>query len=180
MDFELNEIKQIRKRSGLTQSQLAKFAGVSQSLIAKIESERIDPTYSKTVKIFDALEQKKKKNEVKAGSMIHKKIVSVSSDKKIKDVIETMKKHAISQLPVVDGGKLVGLVSESIILDSLMSKKGNTVKDIMEDAPPVVSIKTSIEVVSNLLRHFPIVVVGKSGELKGIITKSDLLKQVYS
>jgi predicted transcriptional regulator len=50
----------------------------------------------------------------------------------------------------------------------------------MEDAPPVVSIKTSIEVVSNLLRHFPIVVVGKSGELKGIITKSDLLKQVYS
>jgi predicted transcriptional regulator len=35
---------------------LAKFAGVSQSFIAKIESGKIDPSYSKVKTIFDVLD----------------------------------------------------------------------------------------------------------------------------
>ncbi|MBW2992073.1 helix-turn-helix domain-containing protein, partial [Candidatus Woesearchaeota archaeon] len=38
MPYEISEIKEIRKKLGLTQSQLSKKAGVSQSLIAKIEA----------------------------------------------------------------------------------------------------------------------------------------------
>ena len=41
MPFEITEIKLIRKKLGITQADLSKQAGVSQSLIAKIESERI-------------------------------------------------------------------------------------------------------------------------------------------
>jgi predicted transcriptional regulator len=41
---------------GLTQGQLAKIAGVSQSFIAKIESGKIDPSYSKVKTIFDVLD----------------------------------------------------------------------------------------------------------------------------
>ena len=55
MTYELEEIKKIRKKLGMTQTELANRAGVSQSLIAKIESARIDPTYTKTQKIFAAL-----------------------------------------------------------------------------------------------------------------------------
>ncbi len=53
--MELSEIKHLRKKFGLTQSQLAKLSGVSQSLIAKIEADRIDPTFSKAQKIFEAI-----------------------------------------------------------------------------------------------------------------------------
>ena len=56
MSYELSEVKVIRKKLGLTQGELAKAAGVSQSLIAKIESTKIDPTYSKVKLIFHALE----------------------------------------------------------------------------------------------------------------------------
>lgn len=53
----LDEIAKRRKLLGLTQKQLAKIAGVSQSFIAKIESGKIDPSYSKAKAIFDTLEK---------------------------------------------------------------------------------------------------------------------------
>jgi len=179
MVFELKDLKHIRKRSSLTQGELAKLSDVSQSLIAKIEAGRIDPTYSNAQKIFKALESISKQREAKAGCIINRKIVSVKPDEKVKNAIDEMKRHAISQLPVIENDKLVGLVSESIILDSLMNNKGNLVMDVMEEAPPVISIKTGIDVVSNLLRHFPIVVVANNGKLRGVITKSDILKKMY-
>ena len=52
---------------GLTQTDLAKKANVSQSLIAKIESGKIDPTFTKTKKIFETLSYLEKKEEVKGG-----------------------------------------------------------------------------------------------------------------
>ena len=179
MTYELEEIKKIRKKLGLTQTELAIRAGVSQSLIAKIESARIDPTYTKTKKIFAALSDLEKKEEIKAEELMATKIVSVSQDDSMKDAIAKMKKFQISQLPVIDSHKLVGLVSESTILDSMINSRGSRVRDIMQESPPIVSKTTSIQVVSNLLRHFPIVIVSEEGKLVGLITKSDLLGKLY-
>lgn len=50
-------IKEQRKRLDLTQNQLAKMAGVSQSLVAKIEAGSIDAAYSKVKRIIETLEQ---------------------------------------------------------------------------------------------------------------------------
>ncbi len=179
MTYELEEIKKIRKKLGMTQTELANRAGVSQSLIAKIESGIIDPTYTKTKKIFAALSELEKKEEIKAGQLMTTKIISVSSSESIKEAIGKMKKHEISQLPVIDNGKLMGFISESNILDALLNSKGKTVKDVMQEAPPIVSKTTSIQVVSNLLKHYPMVAVYEEGNLVGLITKSDLLGKLY-
>ncbi|HLC60716.1 MAG TPA: CBS domain-containing protein [Candidatus Nanoarchaeia archaeon] len=178
-NYELEEIKKIRKKLELTQTELADRAGVSQSLIAKIEAGRIDPTYSKTKKIFAALSDLEKKEEIKAEQLMTTRIISVASSDSTKDSIEKMKKFQISQLPVIDNHKLIGLVSESIILDAMLNAKGNQVRDIMQEAPPIVSKTTSIQVVSSLLKHFPMVAVSEEGKLVGIITKSDLLGKLY-
>ena len=74
MPYELEEIKEIRKKFGLTQSELAKRAGVSQSLIAKIEANMLDPGYSKTKQIFDALENLTQKEELTAQQIMQKKM----------------------------------------------------------------------------------------------------------
>ena len=179
MPYELEEIKKIRKKLELTQTELANRAGVSQSLIAKIEAGRIDPTYTKTKKIFAALSDLEKKEEIKAEQLMTAKIVSVAPSDSTKDAIEKMKKFQISQLPVIDNHKLIGLVSESTILDAMLNSKGNHVRDIMQEAPPTVSKTTSIQVVSSLLKHFPMVAVSEEGKLIGIITKSDLLGKLY-
>ena len=179
MTYELEEVKKIRKKLGLTQIGLANRAGVSQSLIAKIESGRIDPTYTKTKKIFAALIELEKKEEIKAEQLMAQKIISVGPGTPIKEAVAKMKKSQISQMPVVENGILVGMISESNILDALMKSKSKNVGEMMQEAPPIVSKKTSVQVVSNLLKHYPMVLVSEEGKLSGLITKSDLLGKLY-
>jgi len=179
MTYELNEIKKIRKNLELTQTDLAKKANVSQSLIAKIESGKIDPTYTKTQKIFQTLNDLENKEEVKAEEIMNKKIVSISPTEDIKNSISKMKKYDISQMPVVENDNVVGLISESTLLNALLDKKFKKVSEIMEESPPIVSKNASIQLISNLLRHYPMVMVSDSGKLIGLVTKSDLLGKLY-
>ena len=46
------DIAKIRKRLGMTQNQLSEISGVSQSLIAKIEANKVAPTYRIVKKIW--------------------------------------------------------------------------------------------------------------------------------
>lgn len=175
--MDIEEIKIIRKKFGLTQSSLASQAGVSQSLIAKIESGKIDPTYTKVKQIFAFLDSLREKHEVKASEIMQKNLIFVKSSDSIKDAIVKMKKNSISQMPVVDG-VCVGLISETVILEGILHKKAERVSEIMTDAPPTVSLNTSVNVVSELLSHVPLIVVSDKGKIKGVITKSDVLSNL--
>ena len=184
MLFELEEIKKIRKRLGITQFELAKKAQVAQSVIAKIESKRIDPTFTKVKKIFDVLQELSNKNELKAEYIMTKRVIYVNADDNITSATNKMKKHEISQLPVFSKKNVVGLVSESTILDSISSNKPDKIKtlmikDIMQDCPPIVSKKTSTSIISDLLKHYPIILVAEDGKPTGVITKSDMLRTLY-
>ena len=46
----------------------------------------------------------------------------------------------------------------------------------MEDPFPVISEETSIELVYEMLNFFDAIMITKKEEIKGIITKNDLLK----
>jgi len=178
MQYEISEIKSIRKQIGITQAELAKQAGVSQSLITKIESGLLDPSYSNVKKIFDVLSSLSKTKQLKAEDIMNKKLVFVGPDTKIKEVIKEMRKHGISQMPVIKNHNCVGLVSDSILLDAFSREDIQKVSDIMGDAPPIIAKDTSIDIISNLLRHYPIVLVAEKGKLKGVITKEDILKAI--
>ena len=70
---DLDKIRQMRKRLNLSQRELAGMAGVSQSLIAKIERGTIDPSYSNVRKILSAFEEvirRRKVEGVRSGTQL--------------------------------------------------------------------------------------------------------------
>ncbi len=177
---ELEDIGKLRRSLGLTQKELAKKADVSQSLIAKIEARKIDPSFSKAKQIIDILESLGN-DRVKAGDVMNKNTISVRPDDSIKKAIDKMKRYDISQMPVVEERKAAGMVSEAIILEALVHETGQEarVRDIMKDCPPIITREASLNLVTNLLREYPIVLVSEKGRLKGHITKSDLITKAF-
>ena len=177
MLFPLKDLRKIRKKFGLTQHQFAKLAGVSQSLIAKVESRNLDPTYSKVQKMDEAVQLLNRKVGAKITSIMTKNILTAKPDDRLIDIAKLMRNRGISQVPVVKDKAVVGIVTEAKILDHLGEKISSLkVADATEDSPPVVSSDAPLEVVSSLLRHYPVVLVVDKGELAGIISKADLLK----
>jgi CBS domain-containing protein len=104
-------------------------------------------------------------------------VVSVRNESTIEDAARLLSHHRISGLPVVNAtGALVGLVTEH----DLISKQGATVADIMSRSVISVSPDTPVEEVAHLLanRHIRRVPVLEGDRLVGIVSRSDLVKQI--
>jgi len=173
---DLGLIKKRRLVLGVTQKELSKLCGVSQSMIAKIEAGRAEASYGIAKRIFEALDSLSHASEPKARDFMKKKVVFCDAEDNVHDVIKKMKKRGISQLPVLRKDELVGIISESVLLENVGKlSKVSSVDEIMRDAPPVVGENTSKNSVISLLKEFPFVMVrGKKG-FSGLITKSDVL-----
>jgi len=178
--FELDEIMRLRKKVGLTQKQLAKQSNVSQSLIAKIEAGKIDPAYSNAQKILETLNTLNNES-VQAKDILNSNIISIGGDEGLRNAITKMKRYNISQMPVIDSKKIIGLVSEAIILEALINGKthDDMVCDVMHDSPPILTKNASLSVVTHLLREYPIILISERGSLVGHITKADILTKAF-
>jgi predicted transcriptional regulator len=180
--YEISEIRELRKKLGMTQAQLAYESGVSQSLLAKIEANLIDPSFTKCKNLFSALERASNKVTITAGEMMNKKILWVKPRDSLKSVILKMKKYEISQMPVLYNKNVIGLISESALVELLVNSEGKDikqVKDVMSDPPPVVSAETSHSAISSFLKYFGLVIVNDKGKYVGVITRSDFIRNLY-
>ena len=179
---KIDEISKKRKMLGLTQTELAKLAGVSQSLIAKLESGRIDPSYTKVKTIFDVINKLELKNKIKADRINYNKVVSVQEKQLVSEAVVLMKKYGYSQLPVLNKRQVVGSISEKTILSQILA--GNfldqisklPIKEVMEESLPQVNEDAPLSLISSLLQVYPAVLISTKGNVVGIITKADFLK----
>ena len=179
---EVSLVKTIRKQIGLNQTELAREARVSQSVIARLESGKIDPSYTKMKRIFSALERLGKGKLLTARDIVNKNIVSIQPNKSIRYAVNIMKKKGISQIPVMEDGVSVGSLSEKDIIEKIASEENIEnislipVKDAMSDAFPTIDLGSSLGVISIMLEYYPALLVTDNGKMKGIITKADMLK----
>jgi cystathionine beta-synthase len=122
--------------------------------------------------------------QVRAAQVVREKarrtkdLVFVPLGIPVEDAVNLMREHDISQLPVIEGGEVVGSINEARILDILVSDAGARRKPIveyMEKPFPVVSEEASLaELAQRMHREISAVLV-KTKDGYDIITKSDLI-----
>ena len=169
-------IKKLRKQARLTQKKLAELVGVSQAHIAKIEEGKVDPRLSTINKILQVLTEGTQR---KCADIMTEGVLFVRPDDNILKASEVMVKNAISQLPVMDGKRVVGTITEESITRNLRSDIANEkVKNIIGSPLPLVAESTDIDRVRPLLKRHQGVLVTRGKEVVGIITRSDLLKTI--
>lgn len=178
MGNNLLRVKERRLKLNLNQARLAEIAGVSQSLVAKVEAGVIDPSYTNATKILETLNYLEKEKEHKVCEVMTKNIISVNAKNTVADAIQLFKKHCISQVPVINKNNVVGLITEAAIVDCMTSKKNISscfVKAIMSSPPPQIPDNTPISIATQLLRLNPILLITGKNQIVGVVTKSNLL-----
>ncbi|HVR18010.1 MAG TPA: CBS domain-containing protein [Candidatus Limnocylindrales bacterium] len=54
-----------------------------------------------------------------AQAIMSKKIISVRQDASLEEIAQLMMTHAIKRLPVMDGGKIIGIISRADIVNAI-------------------------------------------------------------
>jgi CBS domain-containing protein len=111
---------------------------------------------------------------VTAGDVMSSPVITVLADASTQQVVDTLARHRISAVPVVDHtGTLLGLVSEH----DLLSKTGAVASDLMTTAVVSVTVDSAADDIRHLLidRRIRRVPVMKGGRLVGIVSRHDLV-----
>jgi predicted transcriptional regulator len=177
MDFTFvsgEYIKKLRAERGLSQTELARLAGVSQAHVAKIENGNVDPRLSTVNKILVVLS--KKESVAKRCGEVMSRVMFAGTETPVKKIVAIMKSSGFSQIPVIEKGTQLGSISEETLLHNIGRKLGMLhAKDIMDRPFPIVDSSESIEIIPSLLEAHSAVLVSEKGKIVGILTKSDLL-----
>ena len=206
----LSELGQIRKRRqalGLTQQKLSdgtiKFPSgtkVSRVVINRIENRKkiknkkamYSPSYDDVKRIFDYLEKEERDraanmpSDKTAGEICNwngdMPLVTVNSSNTIDTAHDLMGDDGqITQLPVLESGECVGLITQKSMLDN---PKAKNVRDAMIDKPPTIDedMKITPGLIELLVPPQSCILVSQhnSRKLKGVIVAWDLISKKES
>ena len=172
------DLRERRTELGLTQSELAGRADVSQPLIARIEGGDVDPRLSTLRRIVNAL-QEAEGGILRARDLMHSPVVSVEPDASVHETIELMNEKGYSQVPVIRDGTPQGLIATSDIRQRAQENVGELpVAEVMHESLTTVEPDEPLDAVDAHLDHNDAVLVVEGGETIGIITEADVASHV--
>jgi cystathionine beta-synthase len=99
---------------------------------------------------------------------------------KLSDVLVKLKQHGISQLPVLDGGKLAGILTETDVLSALVSGRVDpetSVAEVMVRTVSTVAKHASSQELPRIFERGEVaLVVDDDRRVEAILTKMDLIE----
>jgi CBS domain-containing protein len=144
---------------------------------------------------------------MKATEIMTREVVSVASDTPIRNIAKLMVDQRISGVPVIDHGKLVGIISENDLVrrvelgtektrsrwvqfltsnDTLLAEyvraRGRVARDVMTTNVVTVAPDDSIAAIAEVLetRHIKRVPVVDGGKVVGIVSRANLLQALVA
>lgn len=127
--------------------------------------------------VGDLLAQKAKSAKAsRAGEGIY----TASLGDKVSQVVELMKSHDISQLPVLDAGRVIGIINETDVLDHLLGDGGGdaVIDTLVEARFAIVEPTNRVKIIGQFFKQNKVVIVVDDDQLVGIITKIDFIDYV--
>jgi cystathionine beta-synthase len=106
-------------------------------------------------------------------------VVSVPPVATVSEALALMSSHEVSDLPVIDGATLSGMVREARLMSAVINDRDlltSPVTAIMEAPCPTVDIHNDVQTAIQLLRNAPLVAVTEFGSINGILTRHDVLE----
>ena len=116
-------------------------------------------------------------------------VVTTTSDIDVVNAFEKLMEYKISSLPVVEEGKLIGIITATDVGHNLILDKyelGTSVNEIMITTVVTISpddtLETAIKVMkdsvssSGILNQLPVV---EDGKLVGIISDGDIIQEIF-
>lgn len=107
-----------------------------------------------------------------------RELVTARSDDTLRSVIAKMKSNDISQIPVLDGPQIRGIVSEVDVLRNLVSGEAHldgAIGGILDSDYATVSPDTRVELLQGVLADAKVALVTDGPTLVGLISKIDVI-----
>jgi cystathionine beta-synthase len=109
-------------------------------------------------------------------------VISLDLNDKVSRATDLFKTHGISQMPVLDNGKLAGILTESDLLHQLMTgrvDKETVVAEVMERKVSTVSLHAGSGELPRIFERGEVaIVVDENRAVLGILTKMDLIEML--
>ena len=181
---EVSRLIQLRLEARLTQSELAKAVGVSQAYIARIERGTLDPKLSIVSRITGFLTSsiatrryQGRFHGMTCSDIMTVNPITVDARDPASRAMDLMLEHSYSQIPVLRGNSIVGMITELDILKDLHHDLSQmSVQAVMNPvSPPIVSETTPVSDIVPLLQIHQAILVQSQGRLSGVISRADLL-----
>ena len=184
---QLTEIKRLRELLNISQRQLAKQCDIPSSFLSMIENQKNNtkPSYDVLVRIFQELDGESQKNLGKlttADKICKTNLTSARKSDYAEDIIKIMHEKDYSQIPVLDGGGCIGMVTENSLMKFLQERTHKPltttrVKDVMDTPPIVIDISTKVtENILSLFNDSKCLLVSDNAKIVGLITKIDAIR----
>jgi acetoin utilization protein AcuB len=116
-------------------------------------------------------------------SIMTKTVVSASPDATVREAIQLIDDNDIRHLPIVEDGRLVGIVSDRDLRgyerERSESRLSTALREVMSGVPLCMEAAESIEALIDVMLEYKIgalPVVGRDGELVGIVSYIDVLR----
>lgn len=116
---------------------------------------------------------------IRAKDIMSERLIICQRTERLSEILGRMKKMDIHELPVVEGGKLLGMVSYDMFIKRKSLPLTTTVENLMV-TPPKVDVNDSITRVAEvmLVNNFRAVPVTSAGEIAGIVAREDIVKSL--
>ncbi|TFG29144.1 helix-turn-helix domain-containing protein, partial [Candidatus Thorarchaeota archaeon] len=162
--MSLERIAHLRREKGMTQSELAFAIGVSQSYIARIERGSLDPKLSIVNKIIGVLISSRKKT---CSEIMTQNPVIIDARDPASQAVKLMRKHKFSQIPVLRGMQMIGMVTERDIIRNLQHDMNElSVQAVIgPEGVPIIEETTPVDIITPLLDTYQAILIHNQGRI---------------